>query len=124
MSRKVGEQTEFTMKEYDANRRKFIPCFDDFYRATTDFIISGIEEPKRVIDLGAGTGLLSYFWYQRCPHAGYVLVDIADEMLNIARKRFQGICDKIMFYCAYTLCGAYTDVCRIYEYLQAAERTW
>lgn len=76
---------------YDANRRKFILCFDDFYGATTDFIISGIEEPKRMIDLGAGTGLLSYFWYQHCPHAGYVLVDIADEMLNVARKRFQGI---------------------------------
>lgn len=91
--RKVDIEKQFNLiaEEYDESRRKFIPCFDDFYRAATDFIISGIEEPKRVIDLGAGTGLLSYFWYQRCPHAGYVLVDIADEMLNVARKRFQGI---------------------------------
>ena len=41
--------------------------------------------------MGAGTGLLSYFWYQQCSSAEYVLVDIADEMLNVARKRFDGI---------------------------------
>ena len=40
---------------------------------------------------GAGTGLLSYFLYQQYPASEYVLVDIADEMLNIARKRFFGI---------------------------------
>ena len=34
---------------------------------------------------------MSYFWYQQCSSAEYVLVDIADEMLNVARKRFDGI---------------------------------
>lgn len=29
--------------------------------------------------------------YQQCPSAEYVLVDIADEMLNVARKRFAGV---------------------------------
>ncbi len=87
----IREQFNFVAKEYDANRKKFIPCFDDYYESTTKFIISNIDKPKRVLDLGAGTGLLSYFWYQECPSAEYVLVDIADEMLNIARKRFNGI---------------------------------
>ncbi len=74
--------------EYDVNRSKFIPCFDDFYKATTKFITSNIDEPKRVIDLGAGTGLLTYFWYQYCPNSEYILVDIADDMLKVAIKRF------------------------------------
>lgn len=87
----ITEQFNFVAKEYDANRKKFIPCFDDYYENTTKFIVSNIEKPKRVLDLGAGTGLLSYFWYQQCPSAEYVLVDIADEMLNVARKRFAGI---------------------------------
>lgn len=78
-------------QDYDANRRKFIPCFDDYYGNTTKFIVSNIEKPKRVLDLGAGTGLLTYFWYQQCSSAEYILVDIADEMLNVARKRFAGI---------------------------------
>ena len=91
MEMNIKEQFNFVAREYDANRKKFIPCFNDYYENTTRFIISNIEKPKRVLDLGAGTGLLSYFWYRECPSAEYVLVDIADEMLNIARKRFDGI---------------------------------
>ena len=87
----IKEQFNFVAREYDANRKKFIPCFNDYYENTTKFIIFNIEKPKRVLDLGAGTGLLSYFWYQECPSAEYVLVDIADEMLNVARNRFDGI---------------------------------
>ena len=87
----IEKQFNLIAKEYDENRRKFIPCFDDFYEGTTKFIVSNANKPKRIIDLGAGTGLLTYFWYQQCPDSEYVLVDIADEMLNIARKRFNGI---------------------------------
>ena len=43
------------------------------------------------MDLGAGTGLLSYFWYLNFPESEYVLVDIAQDMINVARKRFGGI---------------------------------
>lgn len=87
----IEKQFNLIAEEYDRNRRKFIPCFDDFYKNATEFIASNIEEPKQIIDLGAGTGLLTYCWYQQCPNSEYVLVDIADEMLNIARKRFAGI---------------------------------
>ncbi|MDE6432667.1 MAG: class I SAM-dependent methyltransferase [Lachnospiraceae bacterium] len=87
----IEKQFNLIAEEYDCNRKKFIPCFDDFYKNTTEFIASNIDEPKRIIDLGAGTGLLTYFWYQQCPNSEYVLVDIADEMLNVARKRFHDI---------------------------------
>lgn len=87
----IEKQFNLIAEEYDGNRRKFIPCFDDFYESVTKFIVSNIDEPKRIIDLGAGTGLLTYFWYQKCSNSEYVLVDIADEMLNVARKRFESI---------------------------------
>ena len=87
----IEKQFNLIAEEYDCNRKKFIPCFDDFYKNTTEFIASNIDEPKRIIDLGAGTGLLTYFWYQQCPNSEYVLLDIADEMLNVARKRFHDI---------------------------------
>lgn len=87
----IEEQFNLIAKEYDGNRRQFIPCFDDFYETTTKLIIANIDAPKRVLDLGAGTGLLSYYWYKECPSAEYVLVDIADEMLEISKKRFAGI---------------------------------
>ena len=63
----IQNQFNFIANEYDSNRKYFIPCFDDFYEKTTDFIASNIDKPKRIIDLGAGTGLLSYFWYQHFP---------------------------------------------------------
>ena len=87
----IEKQFNLIAAEYDGNRKKFIPCFDDFYQNTTKFIASNIVKPKRILDLGAGTGLLSYFWYQQYPATEYILVDIADEMLNVARRRFSGI---------------------------------
>lgn len=77
-------------KEYDANRKKFIPCFEAFYDDATDFISKSIRAPKRVLDLGAGTGILSAFYFKRFPAAEFLLVDVADEMLGVARKRFCG----------------------------------
>ena len=87
----IKEQFNMIAEEYDKNRRKFIPCFDDYYINTTEFIVSNIAQPKRILDLGTGTGLLSYFWYRHCPDSEYVLVDIADDMLDVARKRFAGL---------------------------------
>ncbi|MBU5317287.1 class I SAM-dependent methyltransferase [Clostridium bornimense] len=87
----IDEQFNLIAKEYDVNRKRFIPCFDDFYEETTHFVTSNITEPKRILDLGAGTGLLSTFWYKYFPKSEYVLIDIAEEMLDVARKRFAGL---------------------------------
>ena len=87
----IEAQFNLVAAEYDANRKKFIPCFEDYYISTTKFIASAISEPKRILDLGAGTGLLTYYWYQQFPKTEYVLVDVAEEMLKIARNRFDGI---------------------------------
>lgn len=87
----IQEQFNLIAEEYDRNRRKFIPCYEDYYITTTDFIASNIKEPKKVVDLGTGTGLLSYYWYQKFPKAEYILSDIASDMLDIAKRRFDGL---------------------------------
>lgn len=87
----IEEQFNLIAKKYDENRRKFIPCFDDYYESTTKMILDNIASPRRVLDLGAGTGLLTYYWFKECKTADYVLVDIADEMLNVSRERFAGL---------------------------------
>ena len=87
----IQEQFNLIAEEYDANRRKFIPCFDDFYISSTKFISESISVPEKILDLGAGTGLLAYYWYQQFPESEYSLIDIADNMLEIARKRFYGL---------------------------------
>lgn len=88
----IQEQFNLVAKAYDENRRKFISCFDDYYIKTTDFIAKTLEiNPETIYDLGSGTGLLPSFWYKYFPEAKYTLIDIAEEMLDIAKKRFEGI---------------------------------
>lgn len=87
----IEEQFNLIAKQYDENRKKFIPCFEDYYENATKFIISNIPAPKHVLDLGSGTGLLTYYWFKECKTAEYILVDIADEMLEVSKERFAGL---------------------------------
>ena len=99
----LGERFNLIAEGYDSSRKKFIPCFDDFYGMATDFILSNFSSPKFVLDLGAGTGLLTSYWYKQCPATTYLLVDLAKDMLNVAQKRFAGISNISTCICDYTL---------------------
>lgn len=102
----ILEQFNLVAQEYDVNRRKFISCFDDYYVATTDFIAQSVlgaaAKPNVIFDLGSGTGLLAGFWFKHFPNAKYVLVDIADEMLAIAKKRFTDVVNVDYRVCDYS----------------------
>ncbi len=76
---------------YDAGRRALIPCFDGFYGNVVE-VIQDWQAPAtpRVLDLGAGTGLLSAFVLPVLPNAQLTLCDISEEMLAQARLRFAG----------------------------------
>ena len=87
----IEKQFNLIANEYDTNRRKFIPCFDDFYKSTTEFISYNINSPRKILDLGVGTGILTYYWYKIFPKSEYILVDIAEDMLEVAKKRFLNI---------------------------------
>ncbi len=88
-------------KEYDGERRALIPCFDDFYNIAIDCIDFKGDNPK-VLDLGAGTGILSQFLLEKYPNAQITLIDLADKMLKEAEQRFAGndnisvVCDNYL----------------------------
>jgi tRNA (cmo5U34)-methyltransferase len=44
-----------------------------------------------IVDLGAGTGLLTKVIYEMYPNANYTLIDISKDMLKIAKERFKGM---------------------------------
>lgn len=73
---------------YDRARRQLIPCFDRFYAAVVETLLFEEDAPIRILDLGAGTGLLSAFVLARFPNAHLTLMDESAEMLSIARARF------------------------------------
>jgi tRNA (cmo5U34)-methyltransferase len=73
--------------DYDAQRRRLVPCFDELYGTAVELIGLRGGPVRRVLDLGAGTGLLSAVVLARHPDAELVLVDGAGEMLEQARER-------------------------------------
>lgn len=75
-------------QRYDANRRKLIPCFDEFYNAAVDVVPLASKSPWRFLDLGAGTGLLTQFLRSRFSESEFVLMDFSPEMLGKAKERF------------------------------------
>lgn len=72
-------------REYDTLRRRLIPPFDAFYGNAVDAIALIGGPPKRVLDLGAGTGLFAGRIAERYPDAELVLTDGAPAMLDEAR---------------------------------------
>ena len=72
---------------YDAPRRRLIPPFDSFYGTAVEALRLVPGGPKRVLDLGAGTGLLSAFVAEAFPQAELTLLDGASAMLEQARER-------------------------------------
>jgi tRNA (cmo5U34)-methyltransferase len=72
--------------EYHALRRRLVPELDDFYGTAADLLALRAGPLARVLDLGAGTGLLSAYVAERHPGVELVLVDGAAAMLEQARR--------------------------------------
>jgi len=99
--------------EYDSQREHVIPDLQGFYRAAAWAAESARKDPD-ILDIGAGTGLLCAFLIRKFPDASVTLMDIAENMLDVARKRFEGR-DRIRFvvadYNSQDLAGPYDIVC-------------
>lgn len=85
----IQNQFNAVSEKYDRQRRFLIPCFDDFYR-TALTLSEKIASVKNILDVGAGTGLMSAFFHEKYPHAKITLVDISSAMLKKAEERFEG----------------------------------
>lgn len=73
--------------QYDSQRSKLIPCFNDFYSIPISIINSPSTTPS-ILDVGAGTGLFSSLLLNKFPEANITLIDISEKMIEIAKKRF------------------------------------
>jgi tRNA (cmo5U34)-methyltransferase len=71
--------------DYDAPRRRLIPPFDAFYGTAVDALGLLGGPPKRILDLGAGTGLLARKVAEAQPQAQLTLLDGSPKMLEQAQ---------------------------------------
>jgi tRNA (cmo5U34)-methyltransferase len=82
---------------YDRARRKLVPCFDDFYRTALELIPFQPEDRFEVLDLGAGTGIISAMIAEAFPKSRLTLFDVTPEMLTIARARLKPLGKRVRF---------------------------
>jgi len=76
--------------DYDRSRRQLVPGFEGFYGALLQSVPFAEDQEIKVLDLGAGTGLLSAMVAESFPRSRVTLVDISVEMLRVARRRLGG----------------------------------
>lgn len=84
----LKEKFNEVAERYDHQRESLIPCFHDLYGITVDLAESKSSKPK-ILDIGAGTGLLTKFLFEKYPEAEFTLIDMSEEMLKVAKSRFE-----------------------------------
>ena len=84
----IGQAFDKTVAYYDNWMKLALPSYDRLFAAALELIPFNNDDPIRVLDLGAGTGLFSQLVLENHPRAQFVLVDIAPKMLDLARERF------------------------------------
>lgn len=78
------EVFDATASTYDADRSRLIPGCDTFYRWAIALIPATAH---RILELGAGSGLLTSLLRRRFPTAKLHLIDFSAPMLDLAKRR-------------------------------------
>jgi tRNA (cmo5U34)-methyltransferase len=100
-------------QDYDAQREYIIPEMRQYYGAAVWAMETAAPKPA-ILDVGAGTGLLSSFLLEKFPEARLTLMDISENMLDMARMRFATRPGTEYIICDYSrseLGGPYDIVC-------------
>lgn len=84
MTNQAREVFDRTASTYDKDRSRLLPGCDTFYRWALDLIP---VKAKRIVDLGAGSGLLTQMLRDRFPEAQIHAIDFSAPMLELARER-------------------------------------
>lgn len=88
-NKKLQKQFDLAAKKYDSQRKILIPFFEDYYKSGIKYL--SLNKFDKILDLGAGTGLLSQYLFKYFPNSRYTLIDVSSKMLDIAKRRFKNL---------------------------------
>ncbi|MBE6485823.1 MAG: class I SAM-dependent methyltransferase [Methanosphaera stadtmanae] len=88
-NKEVLEAFNKASNDYDKFRKQAIPNMDIYYDTVVNLTNNYIN--PQILDLGAGTGILTELLYKKHPNADVTLVDLSTKMLNIAKKKFANL---------------------------------
>ncbi|MBL4784739.1 MAG: class I SAM-dependent methyltransferase [Cohaesibacteraceae bacterium] len=74
---------------YDFERRTLVPCFDGLFGSLIECLGLNTQGDLKILDIGAGTGLLSGMISCVYPSAEICLIDPSRDRLEEAQRRFK-----------------------------------
>lgn len=86
----MGKVREYSHKDasvYESRMAQVIPGYDKLLDITAKDII--LLSPRKILDLGIGTGPLALKIFRKCPYVEIEGWDISDAMLSLAAEYFQ-----------------------------------
>lgn len=83
---------------YEAQIRRLIPHYDDMIATGVELLAALAPAHGHVIDLGGGTGSLSFALLEGLPGVRVTLVDVDVDMLGEARRRLARFADRVTFH--------------------------
>jgi tRNA (cmo5U34)-methyltransferase len=84
----IGKAFNKTVEYYDDWVKQALPNYTELFAAAVSLLPKDQGKGMTVLDLGAGTGLFSSHVYDKLPAAKFVLWDVAEQMLDVAKERF------------------------------------
>ena len=93
----IDEAFDASVAYYDDWMMKALPNYADIFSTALALLPFDPQAALEVLDLGAGTGLFSSHVLGKYPHANFVLVDLAEKMLGVARGRFGNDSDQFQY---------------------------
>lgn len=95
LSRDVARHFEKEWRDYDQQIRRTIPFYDNALEIVVEILARVDPAPRRILDLGVGTGNLAGLLLAAFPDAHLTGIDIVPEFLEIARHRLARFRDRI-----------------------------
>src|ERR1700737_2727030 len=83
---------------YDVQIRRFIPHYDDMIATGVELLAALAPADGHVLDLGGGTGALSFAVLDGLPGVRVTVLDVDADMLGEARRRLARFADRVAFH--------------------------
>jgi tRNA (cmo5U34)-methyltransferase len=83
----IKQHFESEAQQFDDLIAKLIPHYDQMVAALVAALPFDAGAPIRVFDIGCGTGTISFAILQTFPHAHITCLDLAENMLAMARQK-------------------------------------
>jgi len=93
----VKRHLQVDADSYDVEIRRFIPYYDDMIATAVELAAALAPADAHVLDLGGGTGALSYAVLEALPGVRVTVLDVDPDMLDEARRRLARFDDRVAF---------------------------